>query len=88
MTKHWKYKAINHEIQIVEDVAIADNFLQLAYMLRQKHLQVIEATTISHRDYKILIKIIKARKITYKPPKPINDSILTKLITKLSRLFK
>jgi len=44
--KHWEYRAIDSRLQILSGTARAPTFIQLSLMLRQKGLQVIEATEI------------------------------------------
>lgn len=45
--KNWQYRAIDSNLQIHEGIAQAPGFIQLAVILRQQQLQIIEANEIN-----------------------------------------
>lgn len=46
MIKYWQYRAIDAQLQISEGLAHAPSFLQLSVSLRQRGLQVIQASQV------------------------------------------
>lgn len=46
MAKYWKYKAINHRLQMIDGIAQASTFLELCVKKRQDQIQILEATQI------------------------------------------
>ena len=46
MAKYWKYKAINHQLQMIDGIDQAPSFLELCIRKRQNQIQILEATQI------------------------------------------
>lgn len=84
----WKYKAFNDQKMIVEDVAVCSSFNQLAFALRQKGLQIIEATSIQRSEYESELRL-KKMKVRVNTPSPIiNNKQLTKKVKRKSLIYR
>lgn len=75
MTKNWQYRAINSNSQIQEGVLQATSFIQLAVILRQHGLQIIEAQQISDEQLLASTRLsMMKQRLNYSPPQDISSN--------------
>lgn len=63
---YWRYKAYNSELAIYEGIIAARNFSELAIKLRQRGMQVVEATTTEEAVYIAEKRKLRQQKIINK----------------------
>jgi hypothetical protein len=93
--KYWRYRAYDVGLQIIEGIAEGSDFVDMVFELRQKGLQLLDATSIDQATYEAELRLqrwqqsLSQREQQYKTTKVRNPvaRLIRWLVSLPTRLF-